>query len=99
MRTRLKEVHGVDWFDGAVMNAVWEGPRLRDILMAAKISQPEGAAQERHVQFASTGSTTQHDKYFGGSIPLVRALDPEMDVILALKVSCHHVQPTGVAHS
>jgi hypothetical protein len=25
MRTKLKEVNGIDWFDGAVMNCKWTG--------------------------------------------------------------------------
>jgi sulfite oxidase len=25
MRTKLKEVNGIDWFDGAVMNCKWSG--------------------------------------------------------------------------
>lgn len=87
MRTRIKEVHGVDWFDAALMNCVFEGPRLRDVLMAAGV--PEGSpGQAKHVQFASMGTKTQEDDYYGGSIPLDRAMDPEMDVILALKVCC-----------
>lgn len=36
MRTEIKEVEGIDWFDGAVMNCKWRGPRLRDVLMDAK---------------------------------------------------------------
>jgi sulfite oxidase len=34
MRTKLKEVNGIDWFDGAVMNCKWSGmlsPPFRDI--------------------------------------------------------------------
>lgn len=89
MRTRIKEVSGVDWFDGAVMNCVFEGPRLCDILLAADVDENgsllEGVHPE-HVQFASFGSKTQEDDYYGGSIPYERAVDPDMDVILALKV-------------
>lgn len=84
MRTRIKEVHGVDWFDAALMNCVFEGPRLCDVLLAAGVTKVKAS----HVQFASTGTRTQEDEYYGGSIPLERAMDPEMDVILALKVSC-----------
>lgn len=32
MRTQQREVVGVDWGDGAAMNAVWSGPRVRDVL-------------------------------------------------------------------
>lgn len=72
------------------MNCVFEGPRLRDILLAAGVSQDDGVQNElrnaKHVQFASTGSKTQEDDWYGGSIPFSRAMDPGMDVILALKV-------------
>jgi len=42
MRTLLKEVQGIDWFDGAVMNCVWKGPRLRDVILAAGLSSEVG---------------------------------------------------------
>lgn len=56
MRTRLREVKGIDWFDGAAMCCVWRGPRLRDVLGAAGVvldcaaaasSGDGGAALER----------------------------------------------------
>ncbi|OJD16938.1 hypothetical protein AJ78_02920 [Emergomyces pasteurianus Ep9510] len=37
MRTKLKEVVGLDWMDGAVMNCSWRGPRLRDVLIKAGV--------------------------------------------------------------
>ncbi|EEH46630.2 uncharacterized protein PADG_02728 [Paracoccidioides brasiliensis Pb18] len=37
MRTKLKEVVGLDWMDGAVMNCTWSGPRLRDVLIKAGV--------------------------------------------------------------
>lgn len=90
MRTRIKEVSGIDWYDGAVMNCVWEGPRLSDVLYdwagCGEIS-PAQRQKQKHVQFASYGTETQNDKWYGGSIPFERAMDPEMDVILALKVN------------
>lgn len=89
MRTRIKEVSGVDWFDGALMNCVFEGPRLCDVLLAAGVGRGEPlheGVRPEHVQFASFGSKTQNDDWYGGSIPLDRALQPAMDVILALKV-------------
>lgn len=90
MRTRIKDVWGIDWYDGAVMNCVWEGPRLRDVLMqGAGVDQvePELKRQQQHVQFASYGTKTQEDTWYGGSIPFEMAMDPGMDVILAVKVS------------
>ena len=89
MRTRIKEVQGVDWFDGAVMNCIFEGPRLRDVLLAAgskDSGERHDQVQHQHVQFASYGSKTQEDDWYGGSVPLSRAMDPDMDIILAIKV-------------
>ena len=88
MRTRIKEVAGVDWFDGAIMNCVFEGPRVRDVLLAAGVKDNEplhNEVQRKHVQFASYGKV-QEDEWYGGSVPFERVMDPDMDVILAVKV-------------
>jgi len=89
MRTRVKEVQGVDWFDAAIMNCKWEGPRLCDVLRRAGIQdgQPlHGQVPREHVQFASYSQKTQEDEWYGGSIPFERAMREDMDVILAVKV-------------
>lgn len=84
MRTLLKEVDGIDWGDGAVMNCKWSGPRLKDILEKAgpKISH----GKKGHVAFASFQTECQDDTWYGGSIELVRALRDDADVVLALEV-------------
>ncbi|KEF55214.1 sulfite oxidase [Exophiala aquamarina CBS 119918] len=90
MRTRIKEVLGVDWFDGAVMNCTWEGPRVRDILLAAGVEEDQvvhDGVSPMHVHFANYGGKTQQDEWYGGSIPFDRAMDPDMDVILAVKMN------------
>lgn len=89
MRTRIKEVMGIDWYDGAVMNCSWEGPRLGDVLLHAGVDKvsAEDKQKQNHVQFASYGTETQDDSWYGGSIPFERAMNPDMDVILATKVS------------
>ena len=86
MRTLLKEVDGIDWGDGAVMNCRWKGPRLRDILNVAGVNIVD--LNKGHVAFASYQTTVQDDDWYGGSIELVRALREEADVILALEVCC-----------
>ena len=50
MRTLLKEVNGLDWFEAAVMNCKWRGPKLRDILNKASIDVK--SAKGSHVAFA-----------------------------------------------
>ena len=86
MRTRIKEVAGVDWFDAAIANCSFEGPRLCDVLHAAGVAG-KGDVQPQHVQFACFGKTQDDPREYGGSIPFERAADPSKDVILALKVS------------
>lgn len=89
MRTRIKEVAGVDWFDAAVMNCVFEGPRVRDVLLAAGLRDNQSLhdqVERKHVQFANNGGKVQEDDWYGGSVPFERAIDQDMDVILALKV-------------
>ncbi|KAF1817543.1 sulfite oxidase [Eremomyces bilateralis CBS 781.70] len=88
MRTELHEVQGIDWFDGAVMNGVWTGPRIRDVLLKVGLDQK---AQEEmgswHVQFACLGFDCQDDSYYGSSISLARAMDYGKDAILALQLN------------
>ena len=84
MRTLLKEVDGIDWGDGAVMNCHWTGPRLRDILMKAGVKITDH--QRGHVAFASFQTECQDDSWYGGSVELGRAMRDDGDVILALKV-------------
>ena len=84
MRTLLKEVEGIDWGDGAVMNCRWRGPKLKDILEKAGPKIPD--AKKGHVAFASFQTECQQDTWYGGSIELGRALRDEADVILALEV-------------
>ena len=84
MRTLLKEVDGIDWGDGAVMNCRWRGPRLRDVLEKAEITIRN--VKEGHVAFASFQTECQNDSWFGSSIELTRALREDADVILALEV-------------
>ncbi|KAI9676427.1 MAG: hypothetical protein M1817_000584 [Caeruleum heppii] len=87
MRTLLKEVDGIDWGDGAVMNCRWRGPRLRDVLQKAgpTISDPSNA----HVAFACFATPCQDDEWYGGSIRFERAMRDDADVILGLQMNGH----------
>ena len=84
MRTELKEVQGIDWGDGAVMNCRWQGPRLRDILERAIVQVNNH--EQAHVAFACSVQPCQEDDWYGGSIKLDRALREDAEVILALEV-------------
>ena len=87
----IKEVRGILWDNGVIANCRWRGVRLRDILLRAGLAKElEGNAQTQyegyHVWFASHVSVCQDDSYYGGSIPLEKALDPDGDVLLAMEV-------------
>lgn len=84
MRTFLAEVSGIDWGDGAVMNCAWKGPKLKDVLNEAGVDLP--VKSTGHVAFACGLTETQEDTWYGGSIPLTRALRDDAEVILALEV-------------
>ncbi|KAI2611356.1 molybdopterin binding oxidoreductase [Hypoxylon fragiforme] len=84
MRTLVKEVQGIDWVNGAVMNCRWRGPLLKDVLGKAGIA--DSVEQEgTHVAFTSFQVKCQEDSWYGASIPLSRALDPDKEVVLALE--------------
>ena len=84
MRTLLKEVDGIDWGDGAVMNCRWRGPRLRDVLQRAGVTVAN--RKEAHVAFACCATDCQNDSWYGGSIELERGMADDGEVILALEV-------------
>ena len=84
MRTRLKEVQGIDWFDGAVMNCTWTGPLLKDVLKAAGLNEVK---DDWHVCFSSHAVPCQEDSWYGASIPLSRALRADAEVVLALRIN------------
>jgi sulfite oxidase len=80
--TALRHVNGILWDAGTVSNCVWSGVFLRDVLTQAGVAP----APESHVCFASYASLCQDESYFGGSVPLSRALSADEDVLLAFEV-------------
>lgn len=93
MRTKLKEVNGIDWFDGAVMNCKWRGPLLRDVLLKAGVDVSEEKWKDAHVAFACFQTPCQDDEWYGASIPLSRAMDEKSSVILALDMNDEPLPP------
>ena len=96
MRTKFKDVNGIDWFSGALMNGIWRGPLLRDVLLKAGVAI-EG---EAHAVFSCIQTECEDDSYYGASIELERVMDHDKFVILGLEVpsfpfcgnsSRHHV--------
>lgn len=70
------------WGTEAISNAVWGGVPLRDLLAAA-----EPRSRARHAAFMGLDETERHGHRFcfGGSIPLDKALRPE--VLLAYEMN------------
>ncbi|KAF2743228.1 sulfite oxidase-like protein [Sporormia fimetaria CBS 119925] len=93
MRTKLKEVNGIDWCDGAVMNCKWSGPLLTDVLEKAGIDLSHEEQQTAHVAFACHQTLCQDDTYYGSSIPLSRVLDPSSSIMLALRMNDAPLSP------
>jgi sulfite oxidase len=54
MRTRIKEVQRIDWLDGALMNCIWEGPRLRDFLLRAGVKYDNAEKSSDPKEFTSS---------------------------------------------
>ncbi|EYE95536.1 putative sulfite oxidase [Aspergillus ruber CBS 135680] len=93
MRTLLREVEGIDWGDGAVMNCKWKGPKLRDVLRSA--GGITGRIENLHAAFSCYQVRTQNDTWYGGSVPLERIMKDEDggDVILALEMNDMPLMP------
>lgn len=93
MRTKLKEVCGVDWFDGAVMNCQWSGPLLKDVLEKAGVRVEKEKWKDAHVAFACFQTPVQDDEWYGASIPLTRAMDAESAILVALEMNGKPLPP------
>ena len=94
MRTLLKEVQGIDWFDGAVMNCKWKGPRLSDVLLQAGLDFGQSAGAQKHVEFSCHQNPSQETNWYGTSIPLELAMAPDAEVIIALEVTSSRPHPS-----
>lgn len=82
------------------MNCRWRGPLLKDVLEKAGVADID-ETESLHVAFASFQVECQEDSWYGASIPLSRALDPDKEVILALEqngkaLSVRHGYPVRI---
>jgi sulfite oxidase len=77
------------WGAEALSNAAWGGVRLADVLALA-----EPSSRARHAAFSGLDETERHGHrfHFGGSIPLAKALTPE--VLLAYEMNGAPLPPT-----
>ncbi|GAB1732698.1 hypothetical protein NU195Hw_g8668t1 [Hortaea werneckii] len=93
MRTKLREVQGLNWQDGAIMNCRWTGPRLRDILARAGIALSASEQATAHVAFACYTAPCEDESWYGASIPLSRALREDGQVLLATAMNGSPLTP------
>lgn len=96
MRTLLKEVNGIDWFDQAIMTCTWSGPLLSDILSKASINdsmRDENGNWTGYVSLACYETRCQDDSWYGAGIPLAHVMDPSNEVILALRMNGEPLTP------
>ena len=77
----IKRSKGFNWGAGAVSCAYWKGPLLRDVLLAAGVSETKRGSRKLWVNFE--GADTPSEGNYATSIPLEYAMDPMNDVILA----------------
>jgi sulfite oxidase len=78
------KVKGLTWTIGAISNAEWRGPKLRDVL---RHLYPDGLPGDvKHVCFEGRDSDG-NGQYYGVSVQLDRVMDESCDVILALEMN------------
>lgn len=86
----VREIPGeVPWGAEAIGNARWGGVALRDVLVAAGVSD-----DAKHVAFVGRDRSQKGSQMFpfGGSIPIEKASDP--DVLLAYEMNGRTLPPT-----
>lgn len=81
-----REASGLKWDVGAISNAEWRGPLLRDVLRDAGLDVDNPAEDLHHAHFVSEDA-------YGASIPLDKAIDPRGDVLLACEMNGETLPP------
>ena len=75
-----RDTSGLKWGAGAISNAEWRGPLLRDVLRDAGLDVDQPPEELHHLEFF--GEDT-----YSTSVPLDKALDPRQDVLLACEMN------------
>ena len=86
MSDGARPTNGLQWEQGAIGNAEWTGPRLRDVLADAGMPIDNPPEDAKHAQFVGAES-------YGASIPLSKAIDPRGDVLLACSMNGQDLPP------
>jgi sulfite oxidase len=82
-----RDTRGLAWTGGAIGTAEWTGVWLRDVLRAADFCADGDASSASHVVFEGLDRDPTDGKGYGASIPIQRALDPNADVLVALRMN------------
>ena len=86
MTEGARPASGLQWDVGAIGNAEWTGPRLRDVLADAGLPLDDPPEDAQHAHFVGAES-------YGASIPLTKAIDPRGDVLLACSMNGEDLPP------
>ena len=100
----IRQTIGFNWGAGGVSTNVWKGVLLRDLLLAAGVSEKNMAG--KHVEFIGNedlpnkvGPGPFKDEpwgklvKYGTSVPLARAMNPAYDIIVAYEANGEKLQP------
>eukprot|EP01123_Difflugia_compressa_P009348 TRINITY_DN3072_c0_g1_i1.p1 TRINITY_DN3072_c0_g1~~TRINITY_DN3072_c0_g1_i1.p1 ORF type:complete len:311 (-),score=68.03 TRINITY_DN3072_c0_g1_i1:77-1009(-) len=81
----VKAVRGLGWGGGAISNSEWKGPKLRDVLLYAGISEENIDKTIQHIQFEALDR--DFEKFYGASVPAHYIMKPDSEAILALEMN------------
>jgi len=84
-RKGLPPVRGLPWHSGALSTAEWSGARLRDVLLAAGVSE-DSPNCPKHVIFVGLDTGATGERY-EASIPIEKAMSVYGDVLLAYEMN------------
>ena len=100
----IRQTIGFNWGAGGVSTNVWKGVLLRDLLLAAGITEKNMA--NKHVEFIGhedlpnkVGPGPFKDEpwgklvKYGTSVPLSRAMNPAYDILIAYEANGEKLQP------
>lgn len=100
----IRQTIGFNWGAGGVSTNVWKGVLLRDLLIAAGVS--ESNMTGKHVEFIGhedlpnkVGPGPFKDEpwgklvKYGTSVPLARAMNPAYDILIAYEANGERLQP------
>ncbi|KAK4058159.1 hypothetical protein OIO90_000898 [Microbotryomycetes sp. JL221] len=91
-----KQVEGLKWDHGALANAKWTGARLNQVLARwglAPLTETNRAEYSKlHVHF-ECDQKCEDDSFYGASVPLDKAMDPELPILLAHSMNDEPLTP------